>query len=96
MFVQLLRAPRPVEEGPLELDDLPVPEPGPGRIRIWVKARGACRTDLHTVEGELELPLLPVIPGHHVAGVVDALGEGAAGSWPSGRAGSATDAVPAP
>jgi len=35
-----------------------------------------CRTDLHVVEGDLELPMLPVVPGHQVVGTVDALGEG--------------------
>ncbi len=35
---------------------------------------GCCRTDLHVVEGELDLPQLPVTPGHQVVGRVDALG----------------------
>ncbi|MHC4914722.1 MAG: zinc-dependent alcohol dehydrogenase family protein, partial [Planctomycetota bacterium] len=88
MRAQLLRAPRPVEEGPLELVDPPVPEPGPGQVRIRVTACGACRTDLHTVEGELELPGLPLVPGHQVVGVVDALGEDATGFAVGDRAGA--------
>jgi propanol-preferring alcohol dehydrogenase len=54
-----------------------VPEPGPGEIRVAVSACGCCRTDLHVVEGDLELTHLPVTPGHQVVGCVDALGPGA-------------------
>ena len=39
-------------------------------------ACGCCRTDLHVVEGDLELPVLPIVPGHQVVGTVDALGAG--------------------
>jgi alcohol dehydrogenase, propanol-preferring len=41
-----------------------------------VHACGCCRTDLHVVEGDLELPVLPIVPGHQVVGTVDALGAG--------------------
>lgn len=54
----------------------PLPEPGPGQVRIKVEVCGLCHTDLHTVEGELALPRLPVTPGHQVVGRVDALGPG--------------------
>ena len=57
--------------------DLPVPEPGPGEVRIRVEACGVCRTDLHLTEGDLALHRRPVIPGHEVVGCVDALGPGA-------------------
>jgi alcohol dehydrogenase, propanol-preferring len=73
----LLRAPRPVEEQPLALTELPAPEPGPGQIHLSVSVCGVCHTDLHTVEGELPLPRLPLIPGHQVVGRVAALGAGA-------------------
>ncbi|MFQ5899390.1 MAG: zinc-dependent alcohol dehydrogenase family protein [Candidatus Methylomirabilia bacterium] len=73
----LLRAPGPITASPLEASDLPTPEPGPGQIRIKVGACGLCHTDLHEVEGELALPKLPVILGHQVVGVVEALGPGA-------------------
>lgn len=76
MKAMVLRKARPIEERPLELTELPVPEPGPGEVRLAVRACGICRTDLHTVEGELELPKLPLIPGHQVVGVVEAMGEG--------------------
>lgn len=74
MKVMLLRRPRPAEERPLELADLPLPEPGPGQVRIRVRACGVCHTDLHTVEGDLPLPRLPLVPGHQIVGVVEARG----------------------
>ena len=74
MKAMLLREPKPAEQRPLELADLPLPEPQPGQIRIAVRACGVCRTDLHTVEGDLPLPKLPLVPGHQVVGVVDARG----------------------
>ena len=50
---------------------------------------GVCHTDLHTVEGELSLPDLPLTPGHQVVGVVDSLGEGVSRHQPGDRAGVA-------
>jgi propanol-preferring alcohol dehydrogenase len=58
---------------PVEMTD---PEPGPGQLRLSVRACGICRTDLHVVDGELPDPKLPLVLGHQVVGVVDALGEG--------------------
>jgi len=72
----ILRAPRPAEENPLEPADLPVPEPGPGEVRLRVLACGVCHTDLHLAEGEIALPRLPIVPGHQVVGAIDAVGEG--------------------
>jgi propanol-preferring alcohol dehydrogenase len=82
----ILRAPRPAEDNPLELADLPVPEPGPGEVRLRVLACGVCHTDLHLAEGELPLPRLPVVPGHQVVGVVEALGPDLT-IGPAGRSG---------
>jgi propanol-preferring alcohol dehydrogenase len=76
MRAMLLEKPRPAEENPLRLAELPVPEPGPGEIRIRVSACGVCHTDLHIVEGDLTLPRHPVVPGHQIVGTVDALGAG--------------------
>ncbi len=72
----MLREPKPVENNPLALVDLPIPEPGPGQVRLRVQACGVCHTDLHLVEGEIATPKLPVVPGHQIVGRVDALGEG--------------------
>jgi len=74
MKAMILTEARPIEEYPLEAVEVPVPTPGPGEIRIQVRACGVCHTDLHTVEGELALPRLPVIPGHQIVGAVDQLG----------------------
>jgi propanol-preferring alcohol dehydrogenase len=72
----ILREPKPVEQNPLALAELPLPEPAPGQVRLRVRACGVCHTDLHLVEGEIALPRLPIVPGHQIVGQVDALGEG--------------------
>jgi propanol-preferring alcohol dehydrogenase len=77
MRAMLLKRPRPVEDSPLSLEDLSTPNPGPGEILVRVRCCGLCHTDLHTVEGDLQLPKLPVVPGHQIVGIVDALGPGA-------------------
>jgi alcohol dehydrogenase, propanol-preferring len=58
---------------PLALDE---PAPGPGQVLIAVRACGVCRTDLHILDGELERPKLPLVPGHQIVGTVAAAGEG--------------------
>jgi len=72
---------------PLQLRELPVPQPGPGEVRVRVLACGVCRTDLHVVDGELPEAPLPIIPGHEIVGQVDALGEGVTGFEPGQRVG---------
>jgi propanol-preferring alcohol dehydrogenase len=74
MKAMLLRAPQPIERNPLELAEVPVPEPGPRDVLVRVHACGVCRTDLHVTEGELESRKSPVIPGHQVVGVVERTG----------------------
>ena len=61
---------------PLELEELHLPEPGAGQVRVRVEACGVCRTDLHVLDGELREPKLPLVLGHQVVGVVDAVGTG--------------------
>jgi alcohol dehydrogenase, propanol-preferring len=61
---------------PLQLEKRPDPQPGPGEIRVRVEACAVCRTDLHVVDGELPNPKLPLVPGHEIVGVVEALGAG--------------------
>jgi len=51
------------------------PKPAPHEILIKVRACGICRTDLHVVDGELENPKLPLIPGHQIVGHIEKLGE---------------------
>jgi propanol-preferring alcohol dehydrogenase len=62
---------------PLRPVELPDPEPGPGQVLLSVTACGVCRTDLHIVDGELDEPKLPLVPGHQVVGTVVGAGEGA-------------------
>ncbi len=59
---------------PLIACDLPIPEPGPDQVLVRVSACGVCRTDLHVVDGELEEPKLPLVPGHEIVGTVAAMG----------------------
>ncbi|WP_395703012.1 zinc-dependent alcohol dehydrogenase family protein [Aquabacterium sp.] len=61
---------------PLRLEQRPEPVPGPGELRLRVLACGVCRTDLHLVDGELPQARLPVVPGHQIVGIVEALGPG--------------------
>jgi propanol-preferring alcohol dehydrogenase len=65
------------KETPLELVDLPVPVPGPGEVLIKVLACGVCRTELDQIEGRIQPPVLPIIPGHQPVGVVAGTGRGA-------------------
>ena len=63
---------------PLQLAELPDPEPGPGEILVRVSACGVCHTELDEIEGRTPPPRLPVVLGHQVVGRVAALGPGAA------------------
>lgn len=57
---------------PLKAADVPAPVPSNGQLLLKVHACGVCRTDLHVVDGDLNEPKLPLIPGHQiVATVVD-------------------------
>ena len=60
---------------PLRELEWPRPLPGPGQVRLRVRACGVCRTDLHVVDGELAHPKLPLVLGHEIVGLVDARGE---------------------
>ncbi len=60
---------------PLRARELPLPEPGPGQLLIRVAACGACRTDLHLLDGEVEIAEPPRILGHQIVGTVVAGGD---------------------
>jgi alcohol dehydrogenase, propanol-preferring len=60
---------------PLQLEELPDPEPGPGQILLEVAACGVCRTDLHIADGELTEPKLPLVMGHQIVARVLSSGE---------------------
>ncbi|MBN8758179.1 MULTISPECIES: zinc-dependent alcohol dehydrogenase family protein [Variovorax] len=61
---------------PLEFERRNIPQPGPGKLLLRVLACAVCHTDLHIVDGELPLPVLPIVPGHEIVGIVEALGAG--------------------
>ncbi|MHB1838107.1 MAG: alcohol dehydrogenase catalytic domain-containing protein [Solirubrobacteraceae bacterium] len=76
-----MRAARLVEIGqPLVLENVPVPDPGPGEVVVRVAVEGICRTDWHTWMGDWSwvglAPPLPITMGHEFAGDVTAVGEG--------------------
>ena len=75
MKAQVLREIAPVENRPLTFLDVPVPKPGPGEILLKVSACGVCHTELDEIEGRLP-PVLPVIPGHEIIGIVAEPGQG--------------------
>ena len=70
MKAMVLKKPSVAEEKPLELVDLPVPEPADSEILVKVSVCGACHTDLDEVEGRLIPSRLPIVPGHQVVGTV--------------------------
>lgn len=76
MRAQQLSAVAPIASRPLAAVERPDPMPGPGEVRVRVHACACCRTDLHVVEGDLEVSRLPVVPGHQVVGRVEMLGAG--------------------
>ncbi len=70
--------------GPLELVERPVPEPGPGSVRIKVQACGICHSDSLTKEGHMPGITYPRVPGHEVVGVIDAVGKDVPPRWTAG------------
>ncbi|HEU0167122.1 MAG TPA: zinc-dependent alcohol dehydrogenase family protein [Chloroflexota bacterium] len=72
---------------PLQLADLPEPHAGPGELRLKVLTCGVCHTDLHVLDGELPQRKSPIVPGHQIVGIVDEIGDGAAGFSVGERAG---------
>jgi len=67
-----------------QLVEREIPEPGRRQVRVRVEACGICHSDVFTKEGSFPGIEYPRVPGHEIAGVIDALGEGA-GSWRVGQ-----------
>lgn len=87
MRAAVLRRTAPIEQKPLGIEDVPVPQPAAGEVLLRVEACGVCRTDLHITSGELPQKLPAVTPGHQIVGRVEALGSGVT-QWRQGdRAG---------
>lgn len=78
MRAMMLDFPAPIKDHPLRFVEVPPPAPGPGEILLQVSYCGVCHTDLHTVEGELPLQRLPIIPGHQIVGKIVDQGPGVA------------------
>lgn len=72
---------------PLQLVDLPVPEPAPDEILIKVSTCGVCHTELDEIEGRLHPSQLPIVLGHEVIGIVEKQGEKASRFQPGDRVG---------
>ena len=70
-------------KGPFELVERDIPDPPPGSVRVKVQACGICHSDSFTKEGTFPGIQYPRVPGHEVAGVIDAVGTGVRG-WASG------------
>lgn len=75
MKAAVVHQPAPIASNPLLIEDVPLPTPEIGQIRIKVEACGVCHTDYHIATGELKPPTYPLIPGHQVVGIVDQIGE---------------------
>jgi propanol-preferring alcohol dehydrogenase len=76
MKAQRLLAPRPIAQHPLVLTDVDRPIPRANELLLRIHTCGVCHTDLHVVEGDLDLPRLPVTPGHQIVGTVEEIGSG--------------------
>jgi len=80
--MRVVQVPKP--NGAFEVVERQIPEPGPGTVRVQVQACGICHSDAVTKEGIWPGMQHPRVPGHEVAGVIDAIGPGVAG-WERGQ-----------
>jgi D-arabinose 1-dehydrogenase-like Zn-dependent alcohol dehydrogenase len=83
--MRVVQVPRP--NGPFELVEREIPEPAATSVRIKVSACGVCHSDSYTKEGTFPGLRYPRVPGHEVAGVIDAVGAGVVGWSPGQRVG---------
>lgn len=88
----VLKEPAPLAQASLDWLEVETPEPAEGQLRIRVAACGVCRSNLHMIEGEWAgggLPsFTPIVPGHEITGVVDAVGAGVEGFRVGDRVGT--------
>lgn len=71
--------------GPLELVERPIPNPGPGQVRVKVSACGICHSDAITKLGIWDGLTYPRVPGHEAVGVIDAVGKDVPPRWQPGQ-----------
>jgi D-arabinose 1-dehydrogenase-like Zn-dependent alcohol dehydrogenase len=84
-MMRVVQVSRP--NGPFEIVERQIPEPGAGSVRIKVQACGICHSDSFVKEGSFPGIQYPRVPGHEVAGTIDAVGPGVAGWQPGQRVG---------
>jgi len=70
MKAMVLKKALPIDQRPLQMVDLPVPEPGDDQILVKILVCGACHTDLDEAEGRLQPTKSPIVPGHEIVGLV--------------------------
>lgn len=71
-----MKATRFIEVGkPIQLEDLPDPQVGPTDVLVRIAGAGVCHSDLHVIDGEVNVRQRPITLGHENAGVVEAVGE---------------------
>lgn len=83
MRAMRLHEQNPIETEPLKLEEIARPEPGQQELLVEINTCGICHTDLHTIEGDIQPPQLPVTPGHQVVGKVVTVGNAVTG-WAEG------------
>src|SRR5262249_21778376 len=83
--MRVAQVPRP--KGPFEVVEREIPVPAAGSVRIKVQACGICHSDSFAKEGTFPGAQFPRVPGHEVAGVIDAVGSGVVGWTPGQRVG---------
>ena len=71
--------------GTLHLVENELPEPGPGQVRVSVEAAGICRSDAALISGRQPGATFPLVPGHEIAGRIDAIGDSVQGFAPGER-----------
>ncbi|MCP2520493.1 zinc-dependent alcohol dehydrogenase family protein [SCandidatus Aminicenantes bacterium Aminicenantia_JdfR_composite] len=74
MKAAILYNQQPIENNPLKIEEIEIPQINENEILIKVNACGICHTDLHIIEGELPPVKMPVIPGHQIVGIVEKIG----------------------
>jgi propanol-preferring alcohol dehydrogenase len=60
----------------LQMRERFAPVPARHELQVRIEACAVCRTDLHVVDGDLQSPKLPLVPGHEIVGIVEAIGSG--------------------
>ena len=80
--MRAVQVPRP--NGPFEIVEREIPEPGAGWVRIKIQACGVCHSDSLVKDGHWPGLQYPRVPGHEVVGIVDAVGAGVT-EWKPGQ-----------